>query len=568
MSIYQLARLLPLPEDELQQVLDYASTLSKPEAVTHFNNLLGDSPAVIEFISTFNARRKDPASSAAAAPASSTASSSKSPAKAPSKAQSRETPTSSKPAAAETIEPVPKWNRGPKKKKAALHTPEARRVDDYAGPSGKAYSKKDSDLEYISQRSSAPSSNRPSRPASPTRPASIKEPTVTAKAQPAAKVEEPTPKKTNTTAGGYLISDGPSKSKAKSTPVSRTSTPKPASSGNVTKISISGGVPMAGQSTALADLDAAIRSLEITTNPTLDKDAKSRKCNCVATRHPLQAAAPNCLSCGKVICLKEGLGPCTFCGTPLLSSDEIQAMVRELKDERGKEKMAANAAAHRKADVAKTPAPFTPPRGLDNDAPSLAEAAAKAREHRDKLLNFQAQNARRTTVRDEASDFDVSIAMSGTGNMWATPEERAKELKRQQKILREMEWNARPEYEKRQQVISIDLAGRRVVKTVAPIQRPVTPEEEDEAEEINSRALQETSGNKNAGGAFSANPLLGVAMRPVYDAKGKGAGAEGRASRAKGWRRVQDDLDNNEGVILDGGAQGLQAVGGDEPERG
>ncbi|PNP59628.1 hypothetical protein THARTR1_00801 [Trichoderma harzianum] len=552
MSIYQLAQLLPLPDEELQQVLDYASTLSKPEAVTHFSNLLGDSPAVIDFISTFNARRKDPAAPAAA-PAPPAASTSKAPSKA------------SKPATPATIDAVPKSTRGPKKKKAAIHTPEARKVDDYAGPAGKAYNKKDSDLEYISQRSSAPSSNRPSRTASPARP-SIKEPTVTKAAQPT-KVEAPVPKQSNSTAAGYLISDGPKKPKPKSTPVSRTSTPKPANSGNVTKISISGGMPMAGQSTALADLDAAIRSLEITTNPTLEKDTKSRKCNCVAARHPLQAAAPNCLSCGKVICLKEGLGPCTFCGTPLLSSDEIQAMVRELKDERGREKMAANAAAHRRADVAKTPAPFTPPRGLDSDAPSLSEAAAKARDHRDKLLNFQAQNAQRTTVRDEAADFDVSGAMGGMGSMWATPEERAKELKRQQKIMREMEWNARPEYEKRQQVISIDLSGRRVVRTVAPVERPVTPEE-DEVRDVDSGILQQTSGNKNAGGAFSANPLLGAVMRPVYDTKGKGAEAEGRSSRSKGWRRVQDDLDNNEGVILDGGAYGLQAVGGDEPERG
>ncbi|KAJ4855904.1 putative zinc finger motif, c2HC5-type domain-containing protein [Trichoderma breve] len=513
MSIYQLAQLLPLPDEELQQVLDYASTLSKPEAVTHFSNLLGDSPAVIDFISTFNGRRKDPAAPAAA-PAPPAASTSKA--------------------------------SGPKKKKAPIHTPEARKVEDYAGPAGKAYNKKDSDLEYISQRSSAPNSNRPSRTASPARPL-IKEPTVKKAAQPT-KVEAPAPKQSNSTAAGYLISDDPKKSKPKSTPVSR-------------------GVPMAGQSTALADLDAAIRSLEITTNPTLEKDAKSRKCNCVAARHPLQAAAPNCLSCGKVICLKEGLGPCTFCGTPLLSSDEIQAMVRELKDERGREKMAANAAAHRRADVAKTPAPFTPPRGLDSDAPSLSEAAAKARDHRDKLLNFQAQNAKRTTVRDEAADFDVSGAMGGMGSMWATPEERAKELKRQQKIMREMEWNARPEYEKRQQVISIDLAGRRVIKTVAPVERPVTPEE-DEAQYVDSGILQETSGNRNAGGAFSTNPLLGAVMRPIYDAKGKGAEAEGRSSRSKGWRRVQDDLDNNEGVILDGGAYGLQAVGGDEPERG
>lgn len=559
MSIHQLSRLLPLPDDELQQVLDYATTLSKPEAVTHFSNLLGDSPPVIDFISTFNARRKDPTvpqPQPAAVPTPSSSSSSKTQSK------------TQKPAAAtaETIEPVPRHARQGKKKKAPLHALEARRVDDYAGPAGKAYNKKDSDLEYMAQRSSAPNSNQPSRGNSPPRP-SIKEPTPV-KAQPA-KVEAPAPQQKASAASGYLISDGLSKKpKPKSTPVSRTSTPKPANSGNVTKISISGGVPMAGQSTALADLDAAIRSLEITTNPTLEKDTKSRRCNCVATRHPIQAAAPNCLSCGKVICLKEGLGPCTFCGTPLLSADEIQAMVRELKDERGREKQAANAAAHRRADVAKTPAPFTPPRGLDGDTPSLSEAAVKAREHRDKLLNFQAQNAKRTTVRDEAADFDVSSAMSGTGSMWATPEERAKELKRQQKIMREMEWNARPEYEKRQQVISIDLSGRRVVKTVAPIQRPVTPEEDDDDEFEDTRFLQETSGNKNAGGAFSTNPLLGGAVRPVYDAKGKGGEAEGRGSRSKGWRRVQDDLDDNEGVILDGGAYGLQGVGGDEPERG
>ncbi|UKZ76819.1 hypothetical protein TrVFT333_004533 [Trichoderma virens FT-333] len=122
--------------------------------------------------------------------------------------------------------------------KAPLHTPEARKVDDYAGPSGKAYNKKDSDLEYISQRSSAPSSNRPSRPSSPARP-SIKEPAVAAAAQPT-KVEAPVPKQSNSTAGGYLISDGPKKSKPKSTQVSRTSTPKPTNTGNITKISISG----------------------------------------------------------------------------------------------------------------------------------------------------------------------------------------------------------------------------------------------------------------------------------------------------------------------------------------
>lgn len=268
--------------------------------------------------------------------------------------------------------------------------------------------------------------------------------------------------------------------------------------------------------------------------------------------------------------MKEGLGPCSYCGTPLLTSDEVQAMVRELKDERGRERQAANRDANRRADVAKTPAPFTQPRG--NDGPSLSEAEAKARAHRDKLLNFQAQNAKRTTVRDEAADFDVGGALTGTGSMWATPEERARELKRQQKVLREMEWSARPDYEKRKQVVSIDVVGGKVVRRMAAVERPVTPESEDEVIDnaVNDGTLGDTSGNKGrgrAGGAFSGNPLLGSLIKPVFDAKGKGAEVEGReARRKKGWQRVQHDLDNNEGVILDGGVYGH--AGGDEPACG
>ncbi|KAF4467839.1 C2HC5 finger [Fusarium albosuccineum] len=528
MSLSQLSQLLPLPDEELQQVLDYAATLSKPEAVEHFGNLLGDSPQAVEFISSFNARRQ---TSTPAGPSYSNAA-------APPEPESQ------------TIEPAPKSKRQPKKKKANIHTPQARKVDEYAVPAGTSYSKKNQDLDYIPQRASAPNSNNASRSNTP-------------KPDPKP-VAKPPPKQH--ASAGYLISDGPSKPTPKSNPVSRSSTPKP--SAGSTKISISGGMPMAGASTAISDLDAAIRALEVSTNPTLD-NAKSRRCNCVATRHPLQGAAPNCLSCGKVVCMKEGLGPCTFCGTPLLNADDVQAMVRELKDERGRERMAANREANRRADVAKTPAPFTQPRG--NDGASMSEAEANARAHRDKLLNFQAQNARRTTVRDEAADFDVGGALTGSGSMWASPEERARELKRQQKILREMEWNARPDYEKRKQVVSIDVVGGKVVRKMAAVERPSTPESDEDTNGhgVEDGTLGETTGNRNGGrggGAFSGNPLLGSLIKPVFDAKGKGAEVEGREARKKkGWQRVQHDLEDNEGVILDGGVHGHT---GDEPECG
>jgi hypothetical protein len=158
--------------------------------------------------------------------------------------------------------------------------------------------------------------------------------------------------------------------------------------------------------------------------------------------------------------------------------------------------------------------------------------------------------------------------------MWATPEERAKELKRQQKILREMEWNAQPDYEKRRQVISIDLVGGKVVRKMAAIERPVTPDEDPDSEP-DQGVLGETSGNtgglyRTGGGVFSGNPLLGSLMRPVFEAKGKDkdvGAARSREERKKGWRRVQDNLDDNEDVILDGGAYGFQD-GGDEPACG
>lgn len=554
MSLNQLSMLLGLPDSDLEQIVGYANTLSKAEAADHFKNLLGDSPQAIEFISAFNSRRQEPRPAPALASA---------PVSAPS--------TSSQPTS--DIDAVPKRPKPSKKKKAQLHTPPPRQIADTSPGPGIVYSKKAFEDDYIIRRSGAstPStSNGNGHSKAPTPKSSTPPPQRSSKAPPSA--------------AGSLVSDllAP-KPKPKSNPPSRTSTPGPGPSAPknntpATKVSITGGTPMHGASGAIADLDAAIRALDGTSSKA--DDVAARRCNCIATRHPLQTAAPNCLHCGKVICLKEGLGPCTSCGHPLLAPEDVQAMIRELKVERGRERQAADREAHRRPAVATAPRPFTKARtgyegegeGEDKGEAAVRAAEAKAREHRDRLLNFQAQNARRTTVRDEAADFDVAGAMAGTGgSMWAKPEDRARELKRQQKLLREMEWNARPEYEKRQQVLSIDLVGGKVVKKMVAKERPPTPEEEHQ--DFTPSVLEETDGNRNvgSGGAFSKNPLLGAMIKPVYDAKGKGTALEGRQDRATRWRRVQDDLDNNEAVILDGGVYGGKATIGtssDEPDCG
>ncbi|TPX07986.1 uncharacterized protein E0L32_010317 [Thyridium curvatum] len=509
MSINQLGRLIDLPDADLAQVLEYASSLSKLEAADHFKNLLGDTPQAIEFIAAFNSRRREPVVSSASSSQTTVG------------AAGAETRASSQAGA----DAVPKPAKHQKKKKRPLHAPPPRQLVDTSSAPGVAYSKKDRQDEYVSARPSTPSVAPVAAPAAPPS---------RAQAGPAPKLPP--------SAAGTLTSDllAPPSTRQKSSN-------KPST---VAKVSITGGTAMHGASTALADLDAAIRSLEITTNPSVnDTDAtNARRCNCVAARHPLQSAAPNCLSCGKVVCAKEGLGPCTFCGSALLSQEEVQAMIKELRAERGRERMAADRQAHRRPEVLSTPRPFTKPKS-EQDA-SLAEA--KAREHRDKLLNFQAQNARRTTVRDEAADFDTE-----SSSLWASPEERARELKRQQKLLREMEWNARPDFEKRRQVVSIDVVGGKVVRRMAAVDRPPSPDDVDNPEGIteassagtSDQGLREASGNTT--GSFSTNPLLGPMIKPVYSVSAADASLEGRASKKSQWRRVQDNLDNNESVILE-----------------
>lgn len=491
-ALPELSKLLPLDDDSLKQIVSYTESLSPREAADHLQNLLGDSPKALEFITSFNNRRNQSSAS-------------------------------------KNHTDVPKAKPRKKKTDRLGKLPPPRQPDNYGNVTG-AYVKQGEE-DYMAggskqkaQKSRGPSPPPPSAPAS----------------------------KLPPSAAGQLISD---------VKPSRNSSPKPKA-----KVSVQGGTPMHGASTVLNDLDSAIRALEIQTNPTLSstQDNAKRKCNCMATRHPLLEAAPNCLKCGKVICVKEGIGPCTFCNTPLLSSSEVQSMVRVLREERGKEKMATNNASQKRADVAMAPRPFSTPKehtpASSNPASdSENEKLAKAKLHRDRLLAFQAQNAKRTQVHDEASDFDIPT--SGL-SMWASPQERAMQLKRQQKALREQDWNSRPEYEKRKMVASIDLVGGKVVRRMATVERPTTPESDDDGPEIPEAALPAPSG----GGAFSKNPLLGGLIRPTIKADGKGKDKE--REKKQTWRRVQDDNEDNEQWILDGGAYGGQKKTDDDEGRG
>lgn len=264
--------------------------------------------------------------------------------------------------------------------------------------------------------------------------------------------------------------------------------------------------------------------------------------------------------------MKEGIGPCTFCSSPLLSPAEISSMIRSLREERGVEKMSLHNVSQRRADLAQASRPFSTPSIID-PLPSASTADATlthALHHRDKLLSYQRDNARRTHIIDEAADFETPTVGQ---SMWSSPEQRAAQLKRQQKVLREQEWNARPEYEKRRVVVSVDLVGGKAVRRMGEVERP---REKDEVIADDQMA----KGGKSGDGAFSRNPLLGDLIRPVWkrtlpdehtDSESKQeAEVEDKENAPKRgtWRRVQDDQEDNEALILDGGAYSREGVGG------
>ncbi|KAK3706407.1 hypothetical protein LTR37_012785 [Vermiconidia calcicola] len=542
-AVPRLQQLLPLDDESLRQVITYADTLPKDAAAEHLKNLLGDD-ARTQATPTNHDRQ-----AGASSPASGSASASE-------------------------ASPIPRGGtrgRGGRKR-ANIHALPARQVEERGNVGGAYVKAAETDYMPTSSRQKHKDAVADNLALREERPEATQMPLIT---DDATATTKPITSKAPPSAAGPLVSDSLSPRKVVSAQPSRNASPAPK-----TKVNVSGGTAMHGASSTLSDLDSAIRSLEIQTNRTMSSSANAeaelakRKCNCMATRHPILDIAPNCLNCGKVICLKQGLGPCTFCGNPLLSADEINKVLRVLKDERGEEKMKANNAQHKKADVAHgkaraftgrdflaqasstsgRPSPLSSapatPAGSDD------EASEKAKQHRDKLLGYQAQNARRTHIRDEAADYDVPT--SGT-SMWASPMERAQQLKKQQKVLREMDWNARPEYEKRRVVASIDLKGGRVVRKMADVERPdfSSADEADQPEEDYVAPVpgsQAASGG-GGGGAFSNNPLAKGMIKPkAREEKGKEIAREKKNT----WRRVQmdEDQDDNEAWILDGGVYG------------
>ena len=213
-ALKQLSNLLPLDNDSLLQVLDYTSTLSPSAAVSHLQALLGDSPRALDFISSYNARRKNSS--------------------APSNSAQSDT-------YADEPSCVPRSSRKLNKKSTPLHQLPERKIEGHGDVSG-GY-RKGGGGDYMG----TPSSSQAIATNVDTNSFTLSE----------TPVAQQLPKKTGgkgsgLPAAGYLISDLPNvKTKtSRSQGSSRTASPAPAK----TKVTIQGGVAGKGASSTLEDL--------------------------------------------------------------------------------------------------------------------------------------------------------------------------------------------------------------------------------------------------------------------------------------------------------------------------
>lgn len=144
------------------------------------------------------------------------------------------------------------------------------------------------------------------------------------------------------------------------------------------------------------------------------------KCDCQASKHKL---INNCLSCGRIVCEQEGSGSCLFCGNLVCSMDEQKIIDSQTK----------------KGDNLKKS--LMEKKGLD-------EALAR----RDRLLKYDRESERRTTVIDDESDYFKA------NSVWLSDEER-KKLKALETQLRENKHASRLSRK-----VTFDFAGRQIVE--------------------------------------------------------------------------------------------------------
>jgi hypothetical protein len=275
----------------------------------------------------------------------------------------------------------------------------------------------------------------------------------------------------------------------------------------------------------LKDVEDILRQLELK-----NTDSRYAVCNCMARIHPLFEVAPNCLNCGKIICVKEGLRPCSFCGASLINDEEKAQIVQLLQSEKLELEGSAQVAKKDVKQVKSKPKvqkiQFNAGAGNDfwkktdqifesidqskvkelrdkqlkeketeelkeqdlevqyyENAKNMDGDLVKAKANLENLLNFQANSAARTKIIDHASDFELPTGSNL--NIWSSSVEKALQLKKQQRVLRSQEEKEKERVGRGKRVLDITIGkdGKAVLTEVA-VEDEVDPEEVEEISKL------------------------------------------------------------------------------------
>ncbi|XP_030381627.1 activating signal cointegrator 1 [Scaptodrosophila lebanonensis] len=172
-----------------------------------------------------------------------------------------------------------------------------------------------------------------------------------------------------------------------------------------------------------------------------------RSCDCQASQHKL---INNCMGCGRIVCFQEGSGPCLYCGELVYTPEEEQQMAKQQK---------SSAASSSKSNAKGKKQPQQQQAKANKDVAALQQALAQ----RDRLLEYDRNSEKRTTVIDDELDYFQE------NSVWLTDAEREK-YERLKSEMHEMKHGSRIKRK-----IKVDFAGREL-----PEELPVTQEYEQQ----------------------------------------------------------------------------------------
>ncbi|KAH8303357.1 hypothetical protein KR059_008853 [Drosophila kikkawai] len=211
-----------------------------------------------------------------------------------------------------------------------------------------------------------------------------------------------------------------------------------------------------------------------------------RSCECQAAQHKL---INNCMGCGRIVCEQEGSGPCLFCGESVFTTEEMMRLAKAAREAKPNAKPATKQGKKSKDS------------GKDSAAKEAAakESLDKALAQRDRLLEYDKNSEKRTTVIDDELDYFQE------NSVWLSKLEREK-FEKLKGEMHEMKHGSRLNRK-----IRVDFAGREL-----PEDLPVSKEYEQQV--INELAAV----TKAAGGAtnWSSSSLTGhsaMALAPILD---------------------------------------------------